>query len=309
MRHAQVTDLAASNAEQARSWDGEQGRFWARHADELDASLQGYHRTYIEAAAFERYDVVLDVGCGAGQTSRDAARLSASGTVLGVDLSTPLLEIARQRAAEEQLTNISYLRADAQVYPFEPQSFDVVISRAGTMFFGEPAVAFANLAGALRPEGRLVMLVWQGREQNEWFRCLFDALAVGRDLPIPPTGAPGPFALSDPDRVRQLLVGAGFTEPELRDLRAPMYFGETPDRAVEFVLGLHAWMLEGLDDDGRDRAQEALRSTVAEHETADGVTFGSAMWLVTATRAQPRVVPQLPLQRGSATDPHLPRQR
>jgi SAM-dependent methyltransferase len=111
---------------------------------------------------------VLDIGCGTGQATRDAARAAEPGHALGVDLSARMIELARRLAASQDIGNVSFEQADAQIYPFPAGSFDVAISRTGTMFFGDPAAAFANIGRALRPGGRLVMLVWQGPGPNEW---------------------------------------------------------------------------------------------------------------------------------------------
>ena len=190
---------------------------------------------------------MLDVGCGAGETTLDAARAASAGTALGVDLSAAMLAVARARAAATGVDNVSFLQADAQVHPFPPGAYDVVIGRTSAMFFGDPEAAFANLATALRPGGRLVLLVWQGLEHNEWLRCILGAMAAGRDLAPPPPGTRGPFALAEPDRVRGLLLGAGFADLALDDVRRPMWFGEDADDATAFVAGLNAWMLRGLD--------------------------------------------------------------
>lgn len=278
------TATARSNAEQANAWDGDEGRYWAEHADAFDASLRAHHPVFMTAAAVLPGESVLDVGCGTGQTSLDAARAATGGTVLGVDLSGPMLEVARARAADAGLGNVEFLQTDAQVHPFAPGSFSVVLGRTSAMFFGDQEAAFANLARATRPGGRLVLLVWQGFGDNEWIRCILGAMAAGRDLPPPPPGAPGPFTLSEPARVKQLLTGAGYTEPELHDLREPMYFGASADEATTFIHGLNAWMLNGVDEATRARALDALATTMREHEGPDGVTFRSATWLVTATR-------------------------
>src|SRR5690242_14804122 len=158
---------------------------------------------------------------GTGQTTRDAAAAAGPGPALGVDLSARMIELARRLAAEEGTGNVSFEQADAQIYPFPAGSFDVAISRTGTMFFGDPAAAFANIGRALRPGGRLVMLVWQGPGPNEWVRELSGALAAGRDLPAPPPGAPGPFSLADPGRVRALLAAAGFSGITMEALHEP----------------------------------------------------------------------------------------
>jgi SAM-dependent methyltransferase len=284
MTRQQLTHPAPANAEQAAAWDGDGGRFWADHADHFDTSMRAYQPTFMAAAAIRPDDRVLDVGCGAGQTSLDAARAASAGSVLGIDLSGPMLEVARKRAASAGLANVEFVQGDAQVHPFEPASFDVVLGRNSTMFFDDPPAAFAHLAGATKPGGRIVLLAWQRLADNEWFRSVMTAMAAGRELPAPPPGAPGPFGLSDPDRVRTLLTGAGFADPELQDLREPMYLGGSPDEATEFVLGLNKGMLADVDGATRTRAVEALSQTMREHEGPDAVTFGSATWLVTATR-------------------------
>jgi SAM-dependent methyltransferase len=234
-------------------------------------------------AAIGERDHVLDVGCGTGQTTRDAAHAATAGSALGVDLSSRMLDHARRRATEEGVTNATFAQADAQIHPFEPGSYDVAISRTAAMFFGDHVAAFTNIGRALRPGGRLVLVTWQPLPGNEWIREISMALAAGRDLPAPPSDA-GPFALSDPDRVRTLLTSAGFADIEFEGTTSGMWFGNDADDAHRFVLGLMGWMLEGLDDAGRARASDALHTTMAAHETPDGVLFESAAWITETTR-------------------------
>jgi SAM-dependent methyltransferase len=285
MADAQLA-VAASNTEQARAWDGDEGRYWADHADEFDAALRAYQPIFMSAAALDGGHAVLDVGCGTGQCSIEAAQQVGvgSGQVLGVDLSEAMLEVARDRASGAGLTNVTFTQADAQVHPFTPQSFDTAIGRTSAMFFGDPAEGFANLFAALRPGGRLVLLVWQPLERNEWLRAILGAMAAGRDLPGPPPGAPGPFALSQPARVRELLGRAGFARTELQGLEQPMYFGPTAEDATSFMHGLNAWMLRDLGRAEQARALVALAETMRDHDGERGVEFGSAMWLVTASK-------------------------
>jgi len=152
------------------------------------------------------------------------------------------------------------------------------------MFFGDLTAAFTNIGRAMVPGARLVLLVWQSLPANEWIREIAGALAAGRDLPAPPPDAPGPFSLSDPDRVRGILSSAGFGRIELDGSTADMWFGSNADDAQRFVLGLMGWMLDGLDDAGRARAIDGLRTTLTAHESSDGVVFGSAAWLISAVR-------------------------
>ncbi len=186
-----------SNQEQSRAWDGDEGAYWAAHAEHFDTSVAEYHRRLMDSAAIEPDWQVLDIGCGTGQTTRDAARLASSGHALGLDLSSKMLDVARRLSEREGVRNATFEQVDAQVAPFETGSFDVAISRTGAMFFGDPVAAFTNIGRALRPGRRLTMVAWQPVSENEWFRAIGTAMAAGRDLPFPPPEAPGPFALSD----------------------------------------------------------------------------------------------------------------
>ena len=274
----------SSNIEQLRAWDGEEGKYWADNAEHFDRSVAAYHERLLEAAAIGDHDRVLDVGCGTGQTTRDAARAASAGSALGVDLSSRMLDYARRRATEQGLTNATFAQADAQIHPFDASAYDVVISRTGAMFFGDHVAAFTNIGRALRSGGRLTLVTWQPLPGNEWIREISGALAGGRDLPAPPPDV-GPFSLSDPDRVRALLTSAGYTDVEVDGTTARMWFGNDADDAHRLALGLMGWMLQGLDDAGRARAIDALHATMAAHETPDGVLFESAAWTIPATRA------------------------
>ena len=284
MTKTTALQVGPANIEQARAWDGDEGAYWAQNAERFDRAVGAYHEQFLAAAGIGRADRVLDIGCGTGQTTRDAARAAADGVALGVDLSGQMIALARRLAAGQGIVNARFEQADAQIHPFPSHSFDVAISRTGTMFFGDPAAAFANIARTLRPDGRLTLLVWQGPEANEWIADLSAALAAGRDLPAPPAGAPGPFGQADPKAVRAVLAAAGFTHIEVDGLREPMWFGADAADAHAFVLGLLGWMLQGLDEPGRGRALGNLRATLTGHDTGHGVLYQSAAWLIRATR-------------------------
>jgi SAM-dependent methyltransferase len=155
-----------------------------------------------------------------------------------------MIELARRLTTEQGISNAIFEQGDAQIHPFEPAMFDVALSRTGTMFFGDPRAAFANVARAVRPGGRLTMLVWQGPEPNAWIRELALALGVGRDLPGPTIGAPGPFGQSDPEAVRSVLSDAGFSNIVFEGLNEPMWLGAdakeaTASRGGRRRVGLH----------------------------------------------------------------------
>ncbi|SFN80674.1 Methyltransferase domain-containing protein [Geodermatophilus obscurus] len=279
---ARVPDVDPGNAAQLGAWDGAQGAYWAAQADHFDRAVARYDEPFLAAADLHPGDRVLDVGCGTGRTTRDAARVT--GSALGVDLSSAMLEVARQRAAAEGLTGVRFEQADAQVAAFPPAGFDVAVSRTGAMFFADPVAALANVGRALVPGGRLVLLVWQALEANEWMTEILGALAAGRPLPAPPPGAPGPFSLADPGRIHEVLTASGHRQVEIEGLVEPEWWGADVDDALRFVLGFAGWLLDGLDDAARGRALADLRRRLADHVTPDGVEFGSAAWLVTARR-------------------------
>ncbi len=274
------------NVEMAAAWDGDEGEEWARDWRRYDRAVHGYHHRLLDAAAIANADRVLDVGCGNGESTRGAARAASEGTALGVDLSSRMIERARELVRADNLTNVRFEQADAQAHAFGRTAYDIALSRFGTMFFADPAAAFANIGSAIRPGGRLVMVAWRGVADNEWLRCVFTALAAGRDLPVPPPGAPGPFGLADPDATRATLTTAGFDTVDHTPVDQPFWLGADSDDAFEFFrrTGIGRGMTGGLDDAQRGKALDALRATMVEHDTGDGVLFGSGCWLITARR-------------------------
>lgn len=281
----QISALDSTNVDQFHSWDGANGVFWSGHAGRFDEGVASLHGELLKTAEIGDDSTVLDIGCGAGQLTRDAARTARCGSALGIDLSSPLLDVAQKLAAKERVENVSFVQADAQVYDFGTARFDVAVSRHGTMFFGDPRAAFANIARAVRPGGRLVQLVWQPLERNEGIRTFRRIAAGGYDVPPPPPERPSPFSLSDPDRVDQLLRDAGFVDIEMAGLTAPMYYGGDVDDAFDFIAAHNAPALAELDNQSRASAMQAPRSSITEHLTSRGVYYGSAHWLICARRA------------------------
>ena len=275
--------MQTANPEQAAAWNGDEGADWVRHASRYERSGVRHRRYLISSEVLAEGDRVLDIGCGTGRSTIEAARFVGSGHAVGVDLSGPMLTYARERAEEEGVDNVSFVQADAQIHRFEAGVHDVAISDTGCMFFGDPEAAFTNIAVALRPGGRLALLAWRELQRNEWLTAIRGAIALGRELPVPPSDAPGhPFSLANSDRVRSILDAAGFGSITLDAVDDPMVLGQDADDAFEFFgsSNLVNWLLEGVDDAGRAEAMDNLRTLFKQAETAEGVLLGTSAWLV-----------------------------
>ena len=286
MTGAPTIRVDPSNAAAAKAWDGGDGAHWVEHADRYERSLARYHRPFLDAAQIDPADRVLDIGCGNGQTTRDAAQLASRGVAFGVDLSSQLIANARRLARDLGVANVTFEQGDAQVYPFDTAAFDVVISRTGVMFFGDAVAAFRNIASALRSHARLALLVWREAARNEWFTNFQSTLLMGRVPAPPPPDAPGPFSFADAERVTSVLTAAGFSDVAFDGRQEPMCFGVDADDAYRFVrsLGFTNFLLNDLDADAQTVALEALQNDIAAHDTGAGVCYDSATWIVTAKR-------------------------
>ncbi|MDQ6910928.1 MAG: methyltransferase domain-containing protein [Actinomycetota bacterium] len=274
------------NVDQAAHWDGPDGDHWTEYEARYDTAGRHIWNHFLEAVRIDTDDEVLDFGCGTGKSTRDAARRASSGSALGVDLSARMLERARERSREQGLHNVRFEQADAQVHPFDESSVDIAISCFGAMFFSDPIAAFTNIGRALRPGGRLALLTWRDPDSNEWVQAFRHALAMGRDLPVPSPGAPGPFGLAEPERVRGILADAGFDDVELDQVDEPLEYGGDADDAFGFVSknGMVVGLTEHLDEPTRQRAFDNIRDMLAAHQTNEGVRLGTSSWLITARR-------------------------
>ncbi|MFF4035062.1 methyltransferase domain-containing protein [Streptomyces sviceus] len=254
---------------------------------DYDSELARHHERLLEALGVRAGDRVLDIGCGTGRTTRDAARAASPGTALGIDVSGPMLARARRAAAAEGLRDVDFVQGDAQVHAFPPEHFTLAVSRFGTMFFSDPVAAFANIGRALRPGARFVQLVWQAAERQEWHTAIRAALSPG---PMPSASAPAtpdPFTLADPQVTTGILTAAGFTALDVVDVREPVRYGPDAEAALAAVLQLRMareWV-DGLDAVSAESALDRLRATLDAHDTGDGVWFDSRAWLVVARRS------------------------
>jgi SAM-dependent methyltransferase len=256
-----------------------------RLIDHYDAELRAHHERLRAAMVVGQADRVLDIGCGTGQTTRDAARAATSGSALGVDVSEEMLVRARRRSALEGISNVAFERGDAQIHPFSAEQFDLIISRFGSMFFADPVAAFRHIARAARPGARLVLLVWQAQARNEWATAIQQAL-TGASEAAPASGL-DPFSMADPDVIRSVLGAAGFVEVGVADVQEPVYYGPDSAAALDLVRDMKQprERLARLSAPAAERALARLRGTLAAHRTDRGVLFDSRAWLVTARRA------------------------
>jgi SAM-dependent methyltransferase len=266
---------------------GRRGSAASPHASvvDYDAELRLHNERLRRSYDLGPHDHVLDIGCGAGQTTRDAARLAVAGSVVGVDVSASMIERARRLTEAAGLHNVTFELADAQVQRFAAERFDVAISRFGTMFFADPFAAFTNIARAMRPRGRLVMMVWQDHLRNEWSVSIQEALEDDGDEPGAPPGS-NPFSLANPATTTRILETAGFYDVTYTDVHEPVYYGPDVAAALEWVRHFSCVnvKLRSSDAASRARTRKRLRRTLAAHASEDGVWFDSRAWIVAARR-------------------------
>jgi SAM-dependent methyltransferase len=247
-----------------------------------DAELQRHDEVLRQACGVQFRHHVLDIGCGTGQTTREAARAARAGSALGVDVSALAISRAGELAHAERICNVTFECANAQAHRFPQEHFDLAISRFGTMFFDDPAAAFANIGRSLRPAGRLVMMVWQAHELNEWDVAIRQALGVTAI----PHGLPDAFSLADQATGTALLEAAGFADVTFTDVSEPVYYGPDVDTAMDWVRGFAYTreVLKELSPVPAARAAGRLREALVTHLSDDGVWFTSRAWIVTARR-------------------------
>lgn len=274
------------NSDQISMWNGVAGHAWVEMQALLDDILEPFADRLVAAAVAQGARRVLDVGCGTGATTLAIARaLGGNARCTGVDISAPMLEQARSRAAHDGVA-ADFVRADAQTHAFAPGSFDLIVSRFGVMFFDDPVAAFANLRRAASDGARLQLLVYRSPAENPFMTTAERAAApLLPGVPARDPQAPGQFAFADPERVRAILAGAGWSAIELRPVDVSCRFRASELERFFTVLGPLGRALPQVDAQTRTRVVAAVREAFAPYVHGDEVRFDSACWLVGACAA------------------------
>ena len=276
------------NADQIAYWNGPGGQHWADRQQIQDLVLAPVSEVLIDRAGVEAGERIVDVGCGCGATTIALARkVGSSGHVLGIDISGPMLTRARQLAPAG--LSVDFALADATVYPFESENFDLLASRFGVMFFADPALSFANMRQALRPSGRLAFACWREPRENPFFMAPLQA--VYKHVPkLPQLGPedPGPFSFASEARVQRILGEAGFAGVKMEpcNLSLDIAVGRGLEAAVQGALeiGPAARALAEQPGDVVAAATQSIREALAAFAKGQAVPLPAAIWIVTASR-------------------------
>jgi SAM-dependent methyltransferase len=288
MNLSSMTPAQAFNEDQRARWNGIDGEYWACQQDHFDRTLAPVTGPLLAFAEPRAGSTVLDVGCGCGATTIELARaVGPSGRVVGVDISEPMLSRAKERL--RQFANTTCLVGDAAGSPLQDFSAELIVSRLGVMFFGDPIAAFANLRTALASHGRVRFACWRPIHENPWLQVPLHAVYEHTPrLPKPGPEEPGPFSFADVVRVERVLMAAGFTRPSFTplDVQLDLAAGGTFEDAVlhSSRMGPAKRALADQPEDVRAAAIESIRRALTPYFTAAGVKLQAALWLVAADR-------------------------
>jgi ubiquinone/menaquinone biosynthesis C-methylase UbiE len=284
-------EAVSANEEAIRAWDGPLFERFVqfRHLMTTGLGLHGEEALRLYPPGLG--DRVLDIGCGFGDTTRRLAGLvGEGGEAVGVDASPRFIEAARQEALEAGISNARFAVADVETDALEDRC-DMAFSRMGTMFFANPVAALGNVRRALVPGGRLVMVVWRAKVENDWMyraQTITERFVVKPEEYEEPTCGPGPFSMANADTTSGILVSAGFEQIALRRCDQPITIGSDIDEAVELVMSIgpagEILRLAGERASHlREPVADALREGLAEWAGPDGVTAPASTWIVTAS--------------------------
>ncbi|HEX3324069.1 MAG TPA: class I SAM-dependent methyltransferase [Solirubrobacterales bacterium] len=286
--------VAAANEEALEAWDGVLFDRFVQFREIVTNGLGAHGEAALAAHPPRPGERALDIGCGFGDTSQRIAELvGEAGSVLGVDVAPRFIEAARTEAEQIGVANAEFIVSDVEVTTFEDR-FDYAFARFGTMFFANPVAAMRNVRKAMSPGGRLCMVVWRRKLDNDWLHRA--EKVVDRYLEEPeetdePTCGPGPFSMANADTASDILLNAGFTEVALQRCDIPIQIGRDLDHAVEFVtaIGPAGEVIRLAGDEAekiRPRIESALREALADFVGPDGVSADASTWIVSARAPQ-----------------------
>jgi len=274
------------NEEQTKLWNGIAGRAWVDTQPLLDRVLKPFEDLLVNAVAAKSARRVLDVGCGAGTTTLAIAELlGTNGRCIGIDISEPMIALARTRAerAASTASPAHFICADAQIYAFEPAAFDMVVSRFGVMFFDDPVRAFANLRHTAKDGAELRFLAWRSPAENPFMTTAERAAApLLANIPARDPDAPGQFAFADRRRLNRILEESGWNEIDIRPLDVSCNFPEKDLVRYFTQLGPLGRVLQEVDEQTRTRVVAEVRAAFATYVQGDEVRFNAAGWMVGA---------------------------
>lgn len=277
-----------ANEQQHEYWNGEAGARWAAEDATMAKLLDPIARDLLAHVQPEPGSHAIDIGCGGGsQSVLLAEHIGAGGSVLGVDISAPMLEIARGRGQPEDAAALTFLQADAATWAFDAASFDLLFSRFGVMFFDDPIAAFSNMRRALKADARLGFCCWQAMRDNQW--TLLPVQAALRHVPAPESPdphAPGPFAFADPQRLESILAASGFGDIAIAPHSVEMTFGSgngLRETVTELMMvGPVARLLAEQSPEVKARVVDDAAEALAPFFRDGKLALGGAVWLVTA---------------------------
>ena len=284
-----MADVAPANEESTEAWSGPLFDRFVRFRPYVAEGLGAHGEVAMAAHPPRPGDRVLDIGCGFGDTTLRLAELvGADGAAVGIDVSEPFVELAREEATAAGVTNVDYKLGDVQIADLGGP-YDYVFSRMGVMFFANPVQALRNVRAAMRPGGRLCVVVWRRKLDNPWVReaeQVVEQYLEHPDQTDEPTCGPGPFSMADADTVSEQLRIAGFEAIELRRSDLPMPMG-TLDNAVDITMAigpagevLRLW--GDRAEEIRPRIASEIRAALEPYETADGVRAPASTWIISA---------------------------
>jgi SAM-dependent methyltransferase len=279
-----MSEAQQVNRDQAALWNGSSGSAWVEMQDVLDRVLAPFETLLIKEALPGEGGRVLDVGCGAGATTISMARhLGPMGLCVGVDISEPLLKVAKERAIAEKLGAAAFMQADAQTYAFEPGRFDSVMSRFGVMFFDDPEAAFVNIRRAARADAKLSFVAWRSPAENPFMTTAARAAEpLLPNLPRPEPGAPGQFAFADGDRVREILNASGWKNTDVRSIDVTGNIAKQDLLTYVTKLGPVGAALRDVDEATRERIVSVVHAAFEPYIQGSAASFTMACWLVSA---------------------------